>query len=65
MNIDTVKNNMKEYETENVRVRFIEPVKETDWIPVLRRAGIRPLQESGEVKQKIVNYFKNYRLFVS
>ena len=36
---------MKEYESEKVVVRFIEPVKEKGRIPVCRRAGIQPLQE--------------------
>ena len=59
---DTVKNNTKEFESKNVGVRFIKPVKETGRIPARQQTGIRPLQELGGSKQKVNNYFKNYRL---
>ena len=52
---------MKEYCSENVGVRFIELTKEMGRILARRQTGIRPLQESWEGKQKIDNYFKNYR----
>ncbi len=38
---------MKEYKSEKVGVRFIEPAKETGRIPARRQTGIRPLQELG------------------
>ncbi|MCK4595840.1 hypothetical protein KAT73_03585 [candidate division WOR-3 bacterium] len=60
-----MKNNMKEYESKNVGVRFIEPAKETDWIPARRlpagRQGRResdPYKNQGEASKKYITAFK-------
>ncbi len=52
MNIDTVKNNMKGYESKNVGVRFIEPVKETG------RMNPTPTRIRGRQAKKYITAFK-------